>query len=307
MTTLKGPADADHYRVKVGQSRWYCDPLPSDERWEATDAQWPSVSATKPPFANRYVTIKSLAEMDPAEITWLAGIDTDRRYDAYKAHERATSLINMNRGTIVHAWAEDLLADRPMVDPTGLYDRAAVEAAAAFRPGLEQFFEDYNPSPIAVEVPCIHRSLNGFGYGGTADVFADLGEHGRWVIDWKSRKSDHGAYVEEAAQGGAYLGAEYMVVVGVDGQPVRIPIPQMDGILIVSITDTGYRCFPVDAASAVDAYRAMHTWWVSQRVTKFGRAWAPRPVPSMTPADSALGVTPADVDPAGDLLARLGL
>lgn len=276
-TALIGPAEADHYRVKVGRSRWYYDPLPADETWSATDWQGPSVSATKPPFANKYVPMRTIAEMSDEEWARMSTIDADARYEQIKSVEKTAGFVNMDRGTIVHMWAEDLLAGRLLREPYG-YKQAAAEAALQYRPALQAFFDDYQPRPVAVEVPCLHRTLNGVGYGGTADVLADLGSSGTWWIDWKSRKGEHGAYVEEAAQGGAYGGAEYMITVGADGNPQRSPIPAADGVLIVSLTTDGYRCYPIELDVAVSTYSAMHGWWVAQREAKFGKAFAPKPV-----------------------------
>lgn len=280
MSELRGPADADNFRVKVGRygDRWYTDPLPGCDIAPASDWHGPSVSATKPPFANKYVPMRSIAEMSDDEWRRLAEQSPEDRYEAIKTHDRNTSRVNMRRGTIVHAWAEDLLAGRALMSPI-VEEQAALEQAERFKASLLAFFDAYQPEPVAVEVPCLHRTLNGVGYGGTADVFAKV-KGGIWAIDWKSRTSDHGAYLEEAAQGGAYCGAEYMIVDAGDGTAKRTPIPEVDGVLIVSITADSFKCYPIDAGKAIDAYHAMHAWWVAQRTATdmklIGRPWAPK-------------------------------
>jgi len=277
---IHGPANADNFRVKQGRfgDRWYTDPLPACDIADTSEWRGPSVSATKPPFANKYVPMKAIASMDGDTLHRLADQSTDDRYEAFKAHDKRTGRINMGRGTIVHAWAEDLLAGRPMVDPIG-DDPETVEQANQFRGPLQAFFDAHQPEPVAVEVVCLHRSLNSVGYGGTADVFARV-DGGIWAIDWKSRTSDHGAYLEEAAQGGAYCGAEYMIVDAGDGTAKRAPIPDVAGVLIVSITRDGFKVFPIDRDGAVDAYQEMHRWWVAQRRViddkVIGRPWAPK-------------------------------
>src|SRR5690606_21445437 len=111
-----------------------------------------------------------------------------------------------------------------------------------------------------------------------------------WVVDWKSRNSDHDAYLEEGAQGGAYLGAEYMIVAGADGAPTRAKVPEVSGVLIVSIREDGYRAFPIDRGEAVNAYHAMHAWWVAQRrytdSGAKGKPWAPMAAATL-PSDAA--------------------
>lgn len=277
---IHGPANADHFRVKEGRfgTRWYTDPLPACDIAEASEWRGPSVSATKPPFANKFVPMKAIASMDGDQLARLAEASIDDRYEAFKAHDKRTGRINMGRGTIVHAWAEDLLAGRPMVDPIG-EDPETVEQANQFRAPLQAFFDAHQPEPVAVEVVCLNRTLNDVGYGGTADVFAKV-DGGIWAIDWKSRTSDHGAYLEEAAQGGAYCGAEYMIVDAGDGTAKRAPIPDVAGVLIVSITRDGFKVFPIDRDGAVEAYHEMHRWWVAQRrftdTKVIGRPWAPK-------------------------------
>ena len=299
MVTLKGPTDAEFYRTKVGRSRWYYDPLPADSTWDATDWKGPSVSATKPPFANKYVPMKTIAQMDDFER--LAGMDPEERYEHIKTVEKLAGQVNMDRGQIVHQWAEDLVIGKPVIETNMGWTAKAWEQAQRFRPALEKFFDDYQPEPVAIEVPCFHRKLHEFGYGGTADLFGVI-EGERWVVDWKSRNSDHGCYFEEAAQGGAYTGAEYMIVLNGEGDPVRVPVPQAN-VLIVSITDDSYRCYPIDRDDAIRAYTAMHAWWAAQQSLKpsqiIGKPWAPkaaaatsRTSPDRSGTDT---VTPRDV------------
>jgi hypothetical protein len=298
VVTLLGPSDASNFRVKVGRynERWYTDPLPACDVAPASDWTGPSVSTTKPPFANRYVTLKAIADMPT--LAGVATSDPDDIYEAFKVHDKKVGRINMTRGTIVHRWAEDRLLGRTaLFDDPGHAD--AMAQAVRFRPALDSFFDTYQPEPVAVECVCLHRDLNGVGYGGTADAFLRV-EGEVWAVDWKSRNSDHGAYLEEAAQGGAYIGAQYMIVAGEDGQPKRVPIPDVAGVLIVSIREDGFRVFPIAKQGAVDAYHAMHAWWVAQRkVTDdkvIGKPWPPRssvPAPPLAGTDHSAGDAPS--------------
>jgi len=279
---LLGPANADHFRVKVGRygDRWYTDPLPScpiapyNPTWKA-----PSVSWTKPPFSNKYVPMRSIADMAADEWARLATVPADARYEAIKSHDKLAGRVNMDRGSVVHAWAEDRLLGRvPLFAEPARWADGALEQAEKFRPALEAFFEHYQPEPYAVEAVCLHRTLNGVGYGGTMDALVKIdGE--LWAIDWKSRNSDHAAYLEEAAQGGAYIGAEYMIVAGDDGAPCRVRMPKVAGVLIVSIRSDGYRAYPIDAERAITAYADMHAWAIASKMTHndiVGHPWAPR-------------------------------
>lgn len=299
---LHGPAVAGNFRVSVGRyrERWYTDPLPACDI--APESEWvgPSVSTTKPPFANRYYTLRGIADMPSAEWARLAGLDAEERYEAVKVADKIAGRINMSRGSIVHRWAEDRLLGRTPIPGLDLDDRKALEQAERFRPALDQFFDHYQPETFAVEAVCLHRDLHDVGYGGTLDAIVWIdGE--LWVVDWKSRNSDHAAYLEEAAQGGAYIGAQYMIVAGDDGTPKRIRIPDVAGVLIVSIREDGYRAFPIATDGAVEAYRAMHRWWVAQRaVTEnkvIGRPWAPR---ATAPAEP-----PATPDRRASIIARI--
>lgn len=305
MTELRGPADADHFRVRVGRygDRWYTDPLPGCDIAPASDWHGPSVSATKPPFANKFVPMRSIAEMSDDEWRRLAEVSPENRYEAIKTHDKNTSRVNMRRGTIVHQWAEDLLAGRP-ITPSLIEEQAALDQAERFRASLEAFFDAYQPEAVAVEVPCLHRSLNGVGYGGTADVFAKV-NGGIWAIDWKSRNSDHGAYLEEAAQGGAYCGAEYMIIDAGDGTAKRAPIPEVDGVLIVSITADSFKCYPIDRDGAIKAYAEMHRWWVAQNEVRdnkvIGRPWAPKTATKTATSVDGTDARQAD-EPSADVV-----
>jgi hypothetical protein len=311
-SALHGPAHAGNFRVQVGRyrDRFYVDPLPgctiapSDLDWSA-----PSVSWTKPPFANRYVTMKAIADMPSEEWARLAGVTADARYEAIKSHDKLSGRVNMDRGSIVHQWAEDLLLGRTALfaEPNRWAD-GALQAAEPFRPALDAFFDAYQPEAFAVEAVCLHRTLNDVGYGGTMDALVKIdGE--LWCIDWKSRHSDHAAYLEEAAQGGAYIGADYMIVAGENGEAQRVAIPDVAGVLIVSIRADGYRAFPIDADRAIAAYADMHAWAVANKMSHndiVGKPWGPRngATPTLTPEPKD---DPPGIDRRATLRGRFGL
>lgn len=283
--TLKGPADADAYRIKVGRfnDRWYTDPLPADQAWPATpdDEAYPSISTVKKASGQdwSFVSLKRVA-------TELHGKPVPKGVDAAYASLKSINDLGLRsaqkRGTGVHAIAETYLkgyAD-PMATPNS--------DAEKYRPAVDAFFATYKPELVACEFVAFHRSLNGVGYGGTGDAalrFAIV-DGLLAVVDWKSRgeDSDHGAYAEEAAQVAAYARADYWIVEG-DRGPERITPPPMDTGLIVSIKPDGYRVYPIDLDKAFAHWTSMHAWWVARRTEKqaIGRPWAPRKVEECQP------------------------
>jgi hypothetical protein len=252
--TLLGPADADHFRVKVGRfgDRFYCDPLPACDIAGATDATWPSISTVKKASGQdwSYVAMKRCAAAVFDVGPWHADKGADDVYEAFKVYDKATKNIAFNRGTIIHLWFEDLLSGEPprTFTPFDLevnkLKPEALDEATRYLPAVKAWFDTYEPQLVAKEVVCIHRTLNGVGYGGTADAIISI-DGKTYMADWKSRGSDHDAYAEEAAQVAALAGAEYMIVVGDDGNPVRRRLPAFEGGLIVSIKTDGCRTYPV--------------------------------------------------------------
>jgi hypothetical protein len=274
---LVGPTDADHYRIKVGRfnERWYRDPLESCEVADA-DPDWRgvSISAVKPPFGNKYYFLKIAAELADDEWRRLGTLTSDERYEQLKSREKLVGDVNKGRGTIVHRWAEDFMHRRSIWKPVDFRPAEAYQQARQYGPAIRQFFADHQPELYAAELVCLHRTLNGHGYGGTCDMIATIAGK-RYVIDWKTRSNDHAAYPEEAAQVAGYARAEY-VIVEQDGHPRRARVPDVDGGLIVSICRNGYRVYPVDLDQGFELFTEMHRWWGAQRAFDgIGAPWAP--------------------------------
>jgi hypothetical protein len=293
-SVLRGPADADHYRVKVGRygDRWYADPLPGCDIAPATDGSWPSVSTIKKASGSdwTFVGLKRVAEALRENAHALDGLAYDECYERLKTINKLGLSRAAQRGTNVHLYFEKGLRGHS-VDVVGSVD----EPGAEYLPAVRSFFDTYNPELVAAEVVCIHRDLNGVGYGGTSDGLIHIDGKTYW-IDWKSRgaDSDHGAYAEEAAQLGGYYSAQYMLIEGPAG-PARAPLPPADGGLIVSVKPDGVRLYPIDLERAAQHWRHLHAWWCARRDEKqaIGKPLAPR---SPTPAYSALAGMAATVD-----------
>jgi hypothetical protein len=287
---LRGPADADHFRVKVGRygDRWYTDPLPTCPIAEASDWQGPSWSIVKGAAGKdwSYVTNKRNGHTASSELHRIADLEPDARTAAFNQINKQGLAQAGGRGSIVHLWAEDFLAGRGpriITDPI-LFSlklpRAALDEATTYLEALSAFFDHYQPEVIAAEYVAIHRTLNGYGYGCTPDVVARV--QGQTVgIDWKTRgaDSDHGAYPEEAAQIAAGARAEYMIITDPDGHPVRAALPQIDCGIVVSIKPDGCRIYPTDINLGFRHVEAMHAFWCARLVEKqaIGKPWAPHP------------------------------
>jgi len=279
-TVMRGPEHAENYRMKVGRykERWYRDPLPSDDIAPAVadDEVYPSVSTAKGASGKdwSYVTLKRIAHSyDLADI---AAKGFYERYERFKVINQLALTEAMRRGTNVHTWAECIAYGVPQ------YLRPDGDGGAYF-PIVDKLFADLQPKLVAAEFVCIHRTLNGLGYGGTSDGIFEI-DGKLYMVDWKSRgeDSDHACYPEEAGQIGAYVGAEYVIVADDDPSnphgAKRMRMPQLDGGLIVSIKPDSYEVYPVDLDKAIDHWQSMHAWWVARRSEggALGPKWAPR-------------------------------
>ncbi|HXH35024.1 MAG TPA: hypothetical protein VNJ54_11500 [Plantibacter sp.] len=295
---LRGPADADHFRIKVGRynDRWYTEPLPSCPIAEASDWQGPSYSIVKGASGKdwSFVSLGRAADDIASHRTDdsanyrgpYATSSRERIYDLLTSANKHGLSQAGGRGQIVHLWFEDGLAGRPfrtITDDTLRWLRlpaAARDEALRYLPAIGAFFDTYQPELIVAEIVCIDRDLNGVGYGCTGDAGIRI-EGDLFAADWKSRgdSSDHGAYPEEGAQvGGAFASAQYGIIADNTGRSVRTPIPQFAGGLIVSVRSDGCRLYPVDIPKARTHFEAMHAWWVARRDERkpIGRPWPPK-------------------------------
>lgn len=316
---LLGPADADHYRVEHGRykDRWYTDPLPGDADWAAVPDDWdvPAVSIVKKASGADWSTVALGRAADDLHTrpAVYQGATRGQILEAFKSADKLGLAAAGGRGTIVHAWAEDLLAGRaPRV--FSVLDLAAMDLPAAaladarrYLPALEQFFADHGPELVATEAVAIHRDLNGAGYGGTLDAVVRIAGE-LYVIDWKTRSdasasSKHAAYPEDGGQVSAYGRAQYWIVADADGAPVRVPPLELAGGLVISLRPDSYRAYPVDLDAGFQHWTAMHAWWLARRSERkpIGRGWAPKAgsKPAAVAVDpGVVAVTSAAVDPA---------
>ena len=278
-SSLLGPADADHFRIKVGRygDRWYCDPLPADRRWTAWEGSVPSISTVKKASGSdwSFVALKRVNEALEQRPTRFDGMSADERYEALKAINKLGLSAAAQRGTNVHLYCEAKLHGSDWRIPAGA-------PGAEYIPAVDAWFDQHQPELIAAEYVVIKRTMfcpiSGEqipGYGGTPDGLLRIGGE-IYAIDWKSRgeDSDHGAYPEEAEQVAAGVTADYMIVQGDNGAERR-EIPDDVGGLIVSIRPDGARSYPIDISEAAPNWRARHTWWTARLKERkpVGKPW----------------------------------
>jgi hypothetical protein len=305
-SSLLGPADADHFRIKVGRygDRWYCDPLPGDGRWPAWEGSVPSISTIKKASGSdwSFVALKRVnlaLEQRPDRFN---GMDFAERYEALKAINKLGLNSAAKRGTNVHLYCEAKLHGSDWRIPVGA-------PGHEYMPAVDAWFDQYQPELVAAEYVVIKRTmfspLSGekiAGYGGTPDGLLRINGE-LWAIDWKSRgdDSDHGAYPEEAEQVAAGVTADYMIVQGEHGAE-RQEIPDVAGGLIVSIRPDGARSYPIDILEAASNWTARHAWWTARLNERkpVGKPWpiktaAPKPVQPVAPPASNLSPRTANL------------
>lgn len=276
---LRAPDNADNYRIKVGRygDRWYTDPLPADDIADESNEAWPSVSIVKKASGNDWtmVGLRRVAHAD--DLAAIAATGFYERYERLKVINKLGLSSASRRGTNVHTYAECKSYGIPCwINPK--------DEGGSFFPTVDRIWSDFNPKLVAAEFVAVHRNLNGgIGYGGTSDGIFEI--DGKWyMVDWKSRgdDSDHGCYPEEAAQLGAYAGAEYVIVADDDESnphgAKRIAVPELAGGLIFSIKSDSYEVYPVDLEAGFEHFTALHAWWCARRNERvaIGRKWAPR-------------------------------
>ena len=149
------------------------------------------------------------------------------------------------RGADVHSLAEELLHGREVDVP---------EHLVAYVDGYVRWLDEFDVTPVLTERQVASRA---HWYAGTFDAIVDLGGE-RWLLDWKTSK---GVYGSTALQVAAYAGAEFYV----DDDGAEQPVPQVDRLGVVHITEAGTALRPVkDKDAAWKDWR--HVSWVANRV-----------------------------------------
>lgn len=291
MTRLRPPAHPDNFRVKVGRygDRWYIDHLPGDGRWEPMEDPVPSVSAVKnawPKFLSKWAANEAAlcavrdrdawTKLDPEGAVDYIAKAPDRSRDASAA-----------RGNSIHAFIE-ATAEGQGILLTDLPDE--------YEAVCKLLVEELRPEFLLTEAVAIKRGPE--GYGGTLDAIATLDGYGRFLIDWKSRKAGKGgtAYPDEFAQGAAYRAADYLIVSDDDHEAVRVDVPEVDGLAVITIEPEAYCvCVPDSDGKAVEAWTQLRRFWAVQtldppRSRRLARTDAKtKPAAAPAPAKPRLG------------------
>lgn len=151
------------------------------------------------------------------------------------------------RGTDVHKLAEDVLHGREVDVPEHLL--AHVE-------GYVRWIDDFAVEPVLTERQVANRK---WWYAGTFDAIVRIGDE-VLLCDWKTSK---GVYGSTALQCAAYRGAEFYV----DEDGGETPLPDVDGLAVVHITEAGTRMHRFrDAEAAWKDW--LHVQWVANAVPR---------------------------------------
>jgi len=151
------------------------------------------------------------------------------------------------RGTAVHALAEEIIHGREVNVPDHLL--AHVE-------GYVRWLDKTGVEPILTERRVASRT---YWYAGTFDAVVRIGGE-TWLLDWKTSKAVYGSTSLQCA---AYAGADFYV----DGGGEEQPIPPVDRIGVVHVTDAGTRLHPFrDKEAAWKDWR--HVQWVANSVPR---------------------------------------
>lgn len=125
------------------------------------------------------------------------------------------------RGTEVHTMAVEVIHGRPLVD--------VPEDRRELVEGYARFIDRYDLQPVLTERSCANRKD---WYAGRFDLIGDLGPD-RWLLD---AKTSAGVYGDTALQVAAYASAEWYLD---DGDPTEHPMPHVDRIGVLHITEDG--------------------------------------------------------------------
>jgi len=198
----------------------------------------------------------------PALINWAASATAEYAVDNWDALGEKSLSVRLkeltgaryavsdtaaNKGTKVHALAEELVRGESVAVPEGL--EGYVESYV-------RFLDDFDVQPILVERVCWSPTHN---FCGTFDLIADLLDpddpepdpelrrRNRFLLDIKTNRS--GIFGETALQLAAYRYAEFWVDAAGES-----PMPEVDFAGAVHVRTDGYSLIPVEAGP--DQFRA---------------------------------------------------
>jgi hypothetical protein len=129
------------------------------------------------------------------------------------------------RGTEVHALAERVAHGEEVEVP---------EYIAGHVQGYVEWLDRENPEVLYTECPVASRK---WLYAGTFDLIARF-RGATWLLDVKTAS---GVYGDNALQLAAYSNAEFLV----NEQDEEVPLPQIDRLGVLHVTDGGTHLYPI--------------------------------------------------------------
>jgi hypothetical protein len=152
----------------------------------------------------------------------------DKAVKQIKTAPDRTRDVAAKRGEDVHDIVERLAAGQLV--PT------VAEDLEPWIKSARQFVAEFRPKVIWSETTVFNRQ---FGYAGTLDLIADFPTYGRRVVDYKTGNDIYG---DVGVQLAAYRYADYGIV-----DDARRMLPDdIEGGLVVHLTDQGYTVVPVE-------------------------------------------------------------
>ena len=185
---------------------------------------------------------------DYATDNWdqLAQLPPSQRRDRIAKAHRTQRDKAAATGTQIHAWAEELLAGRPVEIPDHHRDRVQAFANWWERSGFTEVLTE----------TCVYSTESfdgGTAYAGTFDCLATHPRWGTTLLDWKTGK---GVYLDMAVQLAGYASAEWHQTP--DGDRAK---PSIDTLAVVHIPPDGPTLHTLDKEQQDNA----HEWWALVR------------------------------------------
>ena len=167
-----------------------------------------------------------VAEWAVANLTEWKDLPNDEALKLLKNAPYNTLTKAGNRGTDIHEIAERVVGGLDLKSFEG-------QVHGKFARYIKDFLDDFK-----VEVISFERTVINFEYlyAGSYDLLCKI--DGRTVlVDWKTSKSVYGKFGVQLA---AYAKADLEIVDG-----VAVPMPQVDELAVVHLTEDGYKFIPV--------------------------------------------------------------
>lgn len=275
-------AAAHNFRRLVNRSRRYFDPLPACPLNKNPDEKRNLINVTgvtsvlQGEFRATRHGINGPLDAHRAAAWAVENLDALGAHPLPDAHAaivkaaKADFAAAGDRGTAVHSLVEGELLGRP---PLMLDD-----AAEPYRATVMALLEWLDAEPLFVETVAVSWAN---GYGGTLDAIVRSERLGGVVmLDWKSRgaESGHAAYEKELAQLGLLADCEYLLA-EIDGEAARVPLPQLDGVAVVSLRPDSFAVYPAEVSGVIAAgRRTLEAYDARENAKRLGKKALAKPL-----------------------------